>query len=190
VKDKYSAFASRPEGHFPYPIGAASALSLGYDRAMVGRIPSRVAERFVGVGNPFVVAGIRHGQRVLDVGCGCGFDVMVAAQMVGEGGSVVGVDVTRAMVELARVGVGEVAGLSGFGRMEIVEASGEMLPFGEGEFDAVISNGVMNLVPDKERAFGQLYRVLKPGGVCAFADLLLDEGADAGPVDDPAAWAT
>lgn len=185
MRDKYAAFAARPGGHFPYPIGRSSAISLGYDRSVVGGIPDAIADRFVGVGNPLKHAGVKPGDRVLDLGCGCGFDCLVAAGLVGEKGGVTGIDLTREMLELGRAAL-RIAGVK---HVELVQGSAEMLPFPAAMFDAVISNGVVNLCPDKDRVFAQVYRVLRPGGVFSFADLLLDEGAE--PVsDDPAAWAT
>jgi SAM-dependent methyltransferase len=185
VREKYAAFAASPGGQFSYPIGRESAISLGYDRGIVGGIPDAIADRFVGVGNPLAHAGVKPGDRVLDLGCGCGFDCLVAAAVVGEHGSVVGIDVTREMLELGRSAIRD-AGIRG---IELVQGSAEMLPFADGMFDAVVSNGVINLCPDKDAVFGQVFRVLRPGGVFALADLLLDEGA--GPVaDDPASWAT
>lgn len=102
VRTTYAEVACDPTGRFPYPVGRQGALGLGYERTWLERIPASVLNRFVGVGNPFAVERPAVGERVLDLGCGCGFDAFVAAQLVGETGRVVGVDLTPEMVAIAQ----------------------------------------------------------------------------------------
>ena len=186
VRAKYGAVAEAPAGHFPYPVGRASALALGYDPAWLGAIPDAVVERFVGVGNPFALARPAVGAAVLDVGCGCGLDTFVAALLVGPTGRAVGIDLTPEMLAPAR------AAQAGWraGGVEFRVAAAEELPFPDGAFDLVISNGVLNLVFDKERAYGELYRVLRIGGAVGVADLLVIEGSPEAVRADLDAWST
>ncbi|MBI5365791.1 MAG: methyltransferase domain-containing protein [Planctomycetes bacterium] len=186
VRAKYRVAADAPAGHFPYPVGRAGALGLGYDPAWLGAISEAVVERFVGVGNPFALTRPRPGAAVLDVGCGGGLDTFVAALLVGPGGRSVGIDLTPEMLTPAR------AASAGWrvGGVEFREAAAEELPFADGAFDLAISNGVLNLVFDKERAYSELFRVLKPGGTLAVADLLVVEEIPAAVLADVDAWST
>lgn len=171
VKAKYRAVAERTQRTFPYPVGRDSALNLGYERRWIESIPQEVVERFVGVGNPFMIDRPRDGERVLDVGCGCGFDTYVASILIGARGTAVGVDLTPEMLEVARRGLVSWTPHN----IEFTEASAEQLPFDDATFDLVISNGALNLVPDKDAAFRELSRVLRPGGRLVVADVLVDE---------------
>lgn len=136
VKDKYSAVAEQPAGAFPYPVGRESALSLGYACEWVDAIPPDVVDRFVGVGNPFRLRTPSERERVLDVGCGCGFDSFVASILVGAGGRVVGVDLTPGMLAVARRGRPHWP----LANVEFAEASVEELPYDDASFDLAISN--------------------------------------------------
>ncbi len=171
VVTKYRAVAESPEGAFPYPVGRQSALGLGYEHAWVDTIPTQVVERFVGVGNPFALRRPREGQSVLDLGCGCGFDCFVASMLVGPRGRVVGVDLSPEMLQVPRRALGQWH----VRNVQFVEASVEQLPLEEEAFDLVVSNGALNLVPDKDVAFREIRRVLRPAGQLAVADLLADE---------------
>jgi ubiquinone/menaquinone biosynthesis C-methylase UbiE len=145
-----------------------------------------VTDRFVGVGNPFRVRIPCRGERVLDVGCGCGLDVFVAAARVGPEGLAVGVDLTFEMLAVPRA-----AGTRpGACRVLFVQASAETLPFVDESFDQVISNGVLNLVPDKDAAFREISRVLRPGGTLAAADLVVVETLPQEVLADVDAWST
>ena len=171
VMDTYRLVSERPSGLLPYPVGRESALGLGYQRSWLDSISADVVERFIGVGNPFGIRRPEDGERVLDVGCGCGFDSFVASVLVGARGRVVGVDLTPEMLEVAQRGLASWP----LHNIQFTEASAEDLPFEDAAFDVVISNGVLNLVPDKAAAFQQLSRVLRPGGRFLAADLLVDE---------------
>ncbi len=186
IRERYRNVSKKASGLFAYPVGQESALQLGYERDWLDRMPSEVVERFVGVGNPFSVRRPDEGERVLDAGCGCGFDSFVASHLVGARGRVSGVDLTPEMLHVGR------KACPGWPlrNIEFSEASVERLPFEDGSFDVVISNGVLNLVPDKDAAFRELHRVLAPGGTFVAADLLLDAAIPEEILADKDAWST
>jgi arsenite methyltransferase len=169
VKEKYRKVGESPDGWFSYPTGEAGALGLGYDPEWLLLAPSEVVRRFVGVGNPFRIRAPRPNDRVLDAGCGCGLDTFIAAAMAGPSGKAFGVDFTSELLVYAR------AASKSFrkGNVEFLEAAIEQLPFEKGFFDMVISNAVLNLLPDKRSGFMELARVLRPGGTLVGADLLV-----------------
>jgi len=183
---KYQAVAVRASGHFPYPVGRASALGLGYGDAWLDPIPGAVLERFVGVGNPFSIRRPTPGQRVLDAGCGCGTDSYVASSLVGPEGEVVGLDMTPEMLDVAREGLTSWP----LGNLSFREGDIQRLPFADGAFDLVISNGVLNLTPDKGAAFRELRRVLRTGGALVAADLLVEESIPEEVLQNMDAWST
>lgn len=199
VRRKYGEVAERPGGHFPYPVGRASALGLGYSEVALARIPEAVIDRFVGVGNPLGLRPIEIGDAILDVGCGCGLDTAVAALESGPTGRVVGLDLSREMIAAAERAFASV-GPGGSGREgsrqgdtprpEFVHGDAETLPFPEATFDRVISNGALNLVPDKERAFREIHRVLVDGGYLTVVDLLVIDSVPAELLESMEAWST
>lgn len=182
VREKYRSVAQQPEGPFPYPVGRASALGLGYDPEWLEAVPDDVADRFVGVGNPFSIQRPERGARVLDLGCGSGLDVFVAAALVGAEGHAAGVDLTPEMLEWPWQHAAA--------NTEFHEASVEALPFEDHLFDLAISNGALNLVPDKDAAFKEIFRVLAPGGVFAVADLLVTSTVPEEVLKGMDAWST
>ena len=186
VREKYSAVSREPAGKFSYPVGRESALGLGYAPEWLAQLPAEIVDRFVGVGNPFSIRKPRPGERVLDVGCGCGFDSFVASGLVGPEGRVVGLDLSPEMLAFAR----EALGTRPLPNIEFKDGSVEALPFEDGSFDLVISNGVLNLVPDKNAAFREIHRVLRPGGTLAAADLLVIESIPEEVLADSDAWST
>jgi SAM-dependent methyltransferase len=176
--------AQSASGKFAYPTGKEGALALGYDPTLVDAAHPALLESFCGVGNPFSLFPIQPGSIILDVGCGAGFDLYVAAQLTGAGGSVHGVDLTEAMVARARENL-QKAGIANAGA-RLVES--ESLPFGDNTFDVVISNGVINLSPEKETLFREINRVLKPGGRLGFADVVLEQELPQGMAGSAEAW--
>lgn len=183
VRKKYRDVAREAQGQFAYPVGWASAVGLGYRREWLDKVPAEIVDRFVGIGNPFGVRCPKPGERVLDVGCGCGMDTLIAGLLVGETGSAVGIDLTPEMLDPARR-----SGHAPHIRFE--EASVDELPFEDGSFDVVISNGVLNLVPDKDAAFREIARVLRPGGSFIAADLVVIETVPPELLCSMDAWST
>ena len=169
VKEKYAQAAVSPAGCFCYPTGIAGLRQLGYPEEWWQDFPPALLESFLGVGNPFSLGAPLPGETVLDIGCGAGFDVAVAARLVGPGGRVVGVDITPEMVTRAW----ELAALLPCRNLSFQVASAEDLPFPPQFFEVVTSNGIFNLVIDKEKAAQEILRVLKPGGRLLLADMLL-----------------
>ena len=167
VRDKYRAVAVDPHGDFHFHTGRRAAAHLGYDAELVDSLPDRAVESFAGVGNPFVLRQLEPGERVVDVGSGGGFDTFIAGRQVGPSGRVIGVDMTTEMLERARSTASEL----GMEQVEIREGYAEDLPVEDGWADAVISNGVINLCPDKQAAFADIFRALRPGGWLQFADI-------------------
>ena len=168
----YSGLASDPGGDFHFHRGADYAAGvLGYDRATLAELPRSVVDRFAGVGNPHRIAAIRRGETVLDVGCGAGTDLLLAARRVAPEGRAIGVDMTEAMRECARSGA-DAIGLDGV--VEVRDGLAEELPVADGSVDVVISNGVLNLAVDKRRAFAEIARVLRPGGRLQLADVVVE----------------
>lgn len=169
------------------PPPCESAVQLGYDDDWRTGVPEDVVDRVVGVGNPFLVHPVRPGNRVLDLGCGAGFDVRVAAKLVGSDGIVVGLDLTRELVVLATRSVvtDETRSVVAF-----VEGDVEALPFADSSFDVVISNGVLNLMPNKRLAFREINRVLAVAGVFAAADLLRTDTVPPEVLSRPEAWSS
>jgi len=167
VRDKYREVAVDPHRTFHFHTGRPLAARLGYDQAAVDALPDPAVESFAGVGNPFSLRRLEPGERVVDVGSGAGFDSFIAAGQVGESGRVVGVDMTQEMLSKSRSTV-EALGLD---HVEFREGLAESLPVEDGWADAVISNGVINLCADKQVAFTDIRRVLRPGGWLQFADI-------------------
>jgi len=181
IAEKYRKVAVSPEGLFRYPTGEASALGLGYPPDLFAPIPQAVRERFVGVGNPFALGPIRTGEAVLDLGCGAGFDAFIAAQLVGLAGRVVGIDLSPEMLAAAEAGLREAK----FTQVEFQAAPVEALPFSDASFDLALSNGVLNLIPDKAAALREIFRVLRPGGRLQACDIGLVGDR---PPPDKALW--
>ena len=172
VQIMYSRVASAPTGAFHFHRGPEyAAARLGYDVAELAALPLSVTSCFAGVGNPHAIDRIPVGQAVLDVGCGAGTDLLLAARRVGPHGRAVGVDMTAAMRDRAAVG----AAACGLLNVEIRDGDATNLGVESGSVDVVISNGVLNLVPDKHRAIDEIARILKPGGRVQIADIVIEE---------------
>jgi arsenite methyltransferase len=169
IQRTYAAVSDEPDQEFMFPTGRAWASDLGYPAVLLARVPETSCESFAGVANPFSLGALRPGEDVLDIGCGAGMDTLIAAQMVGPSGTVTGIDMTPAMAAKARRSVAEI----GLATVTIVEGSAEELPFPDAAFDVVISNGVIDLIPDKDAVFSEIARVLRPGGRIQVADVTI-----------------
>ena len=166
INEKYAKVATSPEGQFKYPTGSKGLEALNYDKALTEKLPNEVASSYCGVGNPFSLGKINQGEQVLDIGCGAGVDTILAAIIVGPKGSVIGVDIVSEMIARAENNLRMMA----LDNVKFQKVSGENLSFSDDTFDVVISNGVINLIPDKEAAMSEIIRVLKPAGRLMVAD--------------------
>jgi SAM-dependent methyltransferase len=169
IQEEYTAVAVNPAQGFHFHTGRPLAALLGYQDEWLAGVPETALESFAGTGNPFSLGEIRPGDRVVDVGCGAGLDSLIAAKMAGPEGRVIGVDMTPAMLEKARRSASE----AGLGNAEFREGFGEALPVEDGWADVVISNGVLNLLPDKAAGLQEMARVLKPAGRLQIGDILV-----------------
>ena len=166
INEKYAKVATSPEGQFKYPTGSKGLEALNYDKALTEKLPNEVASSYCGVGNPFSLGKINQGEQVLDIGCGAGVDTILAAIIVGPKGSVIGVDIVSEMIARAESNLQ----MMDLDNVKFQKVSGENLPFSDDTFDVVISNGVINLIPDKEAAMSEIIRVLRPAGRLMVAD--------------------
>jgi arsenite methyltransferase len=169
IQLEYAEVAEHPELGFHFLVGRPLAKVLGYDPAWLEGIPDASIESFAGTGNPFSLRLLRAGERVVDVGAGAGIDSLIAARMVGPWGHVIGVDMTHAMLVKARLA----AAVAGLHNVDFREGTAEALPICDSWADVVISNGVLNLMPDKHAGLAEMARVLKPGGRLQIGDILV-----------------
>ena len=174
IKKTYARVSDEPADDFIFPTGRAWAEDLGYPPELA-KVPEAAVESFAGVANPFSLGRLTAGERVLDLGSGAGTDTLVAAQMVGEHGQVTGIDMTPQMLAKARTAAAEM----GAKNVEFIESEAEHLPFEDASFDVVISNGVIDLIPDKDAVFSELYRVLAPRGRIQIADVTIQNPVSA-----------
>jgi arsenite methyltransferase len=186
VKDMYRAVADRPEGAYHFELGRPLAERLGYPGEILNEVPAGAVESFAGVGYFFDLAALRVDESVIDLGSGSGMDVFVAAHQVGPRGRIVGIDFTVEQLDKAR----RLAEEGGWDQVEFREGRIERLPAEAEAFDCAISNGVINLAPDKEDVFREAARVLKPGGRLAIADIVSEQQLKESIVCDADLWAS
>ena len=169
IQKTYSEVSTDQDKDYIFPTGRAWAQELGYPEPELSRVPDASVESFAGVANHWLLGRVEPGSIVLDLGCGAGTDLLIAAQMTGAEGRVIGVDMTASMLERARAGAQEM----GLDNITLCESLIEELPLEDGSVDIVISNGVIDLVPDKDAVFDEIDRVLKPGGRLQLADVII-----------------
>lgn len=184
IQEEYAEVAREPHQGFHFHTGRTLAALLGYDDTWLEGIPEGTIESFAGTGNPFSLGEIKPGERVVDIGCGAGIDSLIAAKKVGAAGAVIGVDMTPAMLEKARRSASE----AGCTNVEFRQGYGEALPVADAWADVVTSNGVLNLMPDKAGALGEMARVLKPGGRLQIGDILVEKEVPQSSKEDIALW--
>ena len=184
IRDEYRVVAAEPNKGFHFHTGRPLAARLDYQDDWLDGVPESAIASFAGTGNPFSLGALGEGERVVDVGCGAGIDTIIAGRMVGATGRVIGVDMTADMLERARTGVAEAR----LDHVELREGYGESLPVEDGWADVVISNGVLNLMPDKRAALGEMARVLRPGGRLQIGDILVDREVPEGAKQNIDLW--
>ena len=169
IEKTYTEVSTDQDHDFIFPTGRSWAQDLGYPEPELSRVPNETVESFAGVANPWVHGRVEPGQTVLDLGCGAGTDLLISAQMVGPEGRVIGVDMTKSMLTRAR----QSAAAMDLHNVELHQSLIESLPVEDASVDVVISNGVIDLVPDKNAVFDEIDRVLRPGGRLQIADVVI-----------------
>jgi len=185
VADMYTDVATHPEKTFHFPTGRLACLFVGYPGHQLDLIPATAPESFAGVGYPFAAGAIREGDVVLDVGSGSGTDALISSTLTGPRGKVYGLDMTQAMLDKLRRNIAAM----GAQNVAPLEGNAEEIPLPDASVDVVTSNGVLNLVPDKPRAFAEIVRVLKPGGRVQISDISLAKPVSDKSRSDPKLWA-
>ena len=184
IKKEYASVALNPAKGYHFHTGRAAASRLGYDERLYAGLPETNIASFAGTGNPFSVGPIHAGEVVVDVGSGAGFDSLIASQLVGPSGRVIGFDTTPEMLTLSRAGAAAMGATS----VEFREGLAEALPLPDNFADVVISNGVLNLTLDKTETLREWLRVLKPGGRLQAGDILVEREVQADALDDLSLW--
>lgn len=177
IRGEYREVAAHPDKGFHFHTGRTLAGITGYDEKLLADVPQEALACFAGTGNPFAMGALRPGERVVDLGCGAGMDSFIAARQVGAGGAVIGIDMTEEMLAKAEAARAR----AGLPQLRFQQGYLEELPVEDGWADVVISNGVVNLCPDKLRAFREMHRVLKSGGRLQIGDIMVHK-----PVGDKA----
>jgi arsenite methyltransferase len=169
IRKTYADVSTDQQREFIFPTGRSWAQELGYPEPELSRVPDATVESFAGVANHWLLGRIEPGAVVLDLGCGAGTDLLIAAQMTGPTGRVIGIDMTASMLDRARASAAEM----GLGNVELHDSLIEALPLENASVEVVISNGVIDLVPDKDAVFDEIDRVLRPGGRLQLADVVI-----------------
>jgi arsenite methyltransferase len=184
ISEKYREVALTPQIGFHFHTGRPLARMLGYSDEIIEGLPAGTVDSFAGTGNPYLFGDLEPGETVLDLGCGAGFDTLIAARQVGPSGRVIGVDMTEEMRQKAAAGAREL----GLTQVEVRAGHAEALPVESGSIDVIISNGVVNLCPDKQQVFRELFRVLKPGGRLQIGDILVHREVPPSAKEDIELW--
>jgi len=184
IRAKYTDVAREPEGGFHFHTGRPLARMLSYAEKDLKGLPDSTIDSFAGTGNPFAMGALNVGEIVLDLGCGAGLDSLIAARQVGPAGQVISVDMTEAMLEKTRIGAEQMGLTNVHPRLGYLEA----MPVDDASVDVVISNGVINLTPDKVQAMREVRRVLKPGGRFQIADIVVHKEVPQDAKDDIELW--
>ncbi len=184
IEKTYTEVSAAQGKDFIFPTGRTWAQALGYPEPELARVPDATVQSFAGVANPWVLGRAHEGESVLDLGCGAGTDLLIAAQMVGREGTVLGIDMTSSMLDRARISALEM----GLDNVDLHEGLIESLPFDEDSVELVVSNGVIDLVPDKDAVFDEIDRVLKPGGRLQIADVVIHTEVSADARDRIDLW--
>jgi SAM-dependent methyltransferase len=184
VRKEYAEVALDPHKGYHFHTGRAAADRLAYDPSIYAGVPEDNIASFAGTGNPFMLGPINPGEIVVDVGSGSAFDSLIASKMVGPEGKVIGIDMTDEMLNKARAG----AAAMGASHVEFRKGFAESLPLPDGSADVVISNGVLNLTPDKAKTLKEWARILKPGGRLQVGDILVARAIPPEALDDISLW--
>jgi len=184
IKKEYENVAVYPDKGYHFHTGREAVNRIGYDKDLYDTVPEKNVASFAGTGNPFNLGPINPGDVVVDVGSGSGFDSLIASKMVGPKGRVIGIDMTPAMLKKARSGASEIGVIN----VEFREGHAEDLPLPDEFADVIISNGVLNLTPDKRKTLSEWERVLKPGGRLYIGDILVAKSIPQSALNDISLW--
>jgi SAM-dependent methyltransferase len=184
IQEKYAEVAETPEKGFHFHTGYRLTEILDYPSEFINQLPASAVESFAGVGNPWTLGPVEEGWTVVDIGSGAGLDTLIAGGKVGAAGHVIGVDMTVEMLEKARANADQL----GYGHVEFREGLAETLSVDDASVDLVISNGVINLVPDKSLAYQEVFRVLRPGGRAYIADVIVHKPVEEEDKKDISLW--
>ena len=185
VRDMYTDVALHPERDYHFPTGRAACVFVGYPEGQLEELPGAAVESFAGVAYPFAANVIGEGETVLDIGSGSGTDLLLAARIVGDRGRAIGLDMTAAMLEK----VARTVAAASVSNARLLGGNAERIPLPDASVDVVMSNGVLNLVPDKRTAFAEIHRVLKTGGRVQIGDIALGKPLSGDCLSDPTLWA-